>query len=180
MVQRYTRSVTFNDSLKFYKASLGSWNLGLPCCFLEPTHWFHCCPFPILLNSRRHHGCLPTVSSLTWFSKVRTLSSAAPSCPARFRFSCSSLWMMSRARVGVVSRASPLILSGGSSVIRYSSPYLPGTSLQGILPSLIRRLTVLGDRRKAMAAWAMVNPSLSCIALPKGYTLWEVLSSCGE
>ena len=61
--------------------------------------------------------------------------------------------------------------------MRYSSPNLPGTSLEAISPVLMRRLIVLGDTPIALAAWLMVRPSLICMALDRGYTKNGVLSS---
>ncbi len=80
-------------------------------------------------------------------------------------------------RVGVVSICCSCIFGGGSSVMRYSSPNLPGTSLEVISPFLMRRLIVLGDTPKASATWLMVSPSLLCMALDIGYTKNGVLSS---
>ena len=88
---------------------------------------------------------------------------------------------MGRARVvsraGVVPRGCSCIFGGGSSVMRYSSPNLPGTRVEVISPFLMRRLTVLADTPKASAAWLMVNPSLLCMALDIGYTKNGLLSS---
>ncbi len=80
-------------------------------------------------------------------------------------------------RVGVVSRVCSCIFSERSSVMRYSSPNLPGTSLEAISPFLMRRLIVLGDTPIASAAWLMVSPSLLCMALDRGYTKNGDLSS---
>ncbi len=80
-------------------------------------------------------------------------------------------------RAGVVSIGCSCIFGGGSSVMRYSSPNLPGTRVEVISPFLMRRLTVLGDTPKASAAWLMVRPSLLCMALDIGYTKNGLLSS---
>ena len=114
------------------------------------------------LKSRLHQGLCGVVNNLTWLSRVRTFSWATPSCPARLRFSSSSLVTMSIARVGVVSRGrslgGSLVSSGGRSRIRYSLPYWPVVIVAGILPSLMWRLTVLVDIPRVLAAWAMVKP----------------------
>ena len=114
-------------------------------------------------NMRFHHRGLGAVSSLISCSSVLIRSWACPSWWASCIFSLWSSLTKTMAESAFLSSVFARVfwpgIMGGTEVIRYVAPCLPGANSAWIFPSLMYRLTWRGDTPRAWAAWLIVNPS---------------------